>query len=216
MYPTWDLLQRLVHWCFPVLVVFAWWSADNGHMQWHAYSGYTLLVLVLWRIVWGFVGSTHARFSQFIVGLPTIVTYLKGSHAERPGHNPLGGWSVVTLLSLLLVQTISGLFNTDELLLQGPLTVFATDGMIEIASEIHEASWLAIQALVALHILVACYHQWLKKDGLITQMGFGSRLILRPSRRPRLGLGVLILAVVTAVVVATGLWLPEPEPLWSF
>lgn len=216
MYPTWDLLQRLVHWCFPVLITFAWWSAENGQMQWHAYSGYALLVLVLWRIVWGFVGSDHAKFKQFVVGIPSVISYLKGARTDRFGHNPLGGWSVMTMLSLLLVQTVSGLFNTDELLLQGPLTVFASDGLIEIASEVHETSWLAIQALVALHIVVVCYHQWVKKDGLITQMGFGSRLTRVPSRRPRLGLGLLALVCVAASVVAIGLVLPEPEPLWSF
>jgi cytochrome b len=216
MYPTWDLLQRLVHWCFPVLVVFAWWSAESGHMQWHAYTGYALLVLVLWRIVWGFIGSTYAKFSQFVVGIPSIIAYFKGSGLEQPGHNPLGGWSVATMLALLLLQAISGLFNTDELFLQGPLTVFASDGIIEAASEMHEVLWFAIQGLVALHLLVVCYHQWVKKDGLITQMGFGSRLTLRPSSRPRLGLGVLVLVVIVALVVAIGLWLPEPEPLWSF
>lgn len=216
MYPTWDLLQRLVHWCFPVLIVFAWWSAENGHMQWHAYCGYTVLVLVLWRIVWGFIGSTYAKFSQFVVGVPSIVAYLKGNGLEQPGHNPLGGWSVVIILALLLLQAISGLFNTDELLLQGPLTVFASSGMIEIASEMHEVVWHATQALVFTHILVVCYHQWVKKDGLITQMGFGSRLTLGPSKRPRLVLGVLVFVVIAALVVAIGLWLPEPEPLWSF
>ena len=216
MCPTWDLLQRLVHWCFPVLIVFAWWSAENGQMQWHAYAGYALLVLVLWRIVWGFVGSDHAKFKQFVVGVPSILSYLKDARTERPGHNPLGGWSVVTMLGLLLVQTVSGLFNTDELLLQGPLTVFASDGLIEIASEVHETSWLGIQALVLLHIVVVCYHQWVKKDGLITQMGFGSRLTRVSSRRPRLWLGMLVLALVAATVVAIGLVLPEPEPLWSF
>lgn len=216
MYPIWDLLQRLVHWCFPILIAFAWWSAENGQMQWHAYAGYTLLVLVLWRCLWGFMGSEYARFSQFVVGLPSIIAYLRGGRSEQPGHNPMGGWSVISMLALLLVQTISGLFNTDELLLQGPLTVFATDGIIEIASEIHEASWLAIQALALLHIVVVCYHQWVRKDGLITQMGFGSKLTLVPTSRPKLGLGVLVLAFVAVLVVTIGLWLPEPEPLWSF
>lgn len=67
-----------------------------------------------------------------------------------------------------------------------------------------------------LHIVVVCYHQWVKKDGLITQMGFGSRLTRVSSQRPRLWLGMLVLALVAATVVAIGLVLPEPEPLWSF
>lgn len=216
MYPIWDLWQRVIHWCFPVLLGLAWWTAETDRMQWHAYCGYCVLVLVIWRFVWGFVGSERARFTQFLVGWRTVWAYLKAGRPATVGHNPLGAWSVMLMLVLLLLQAVSGLVNTDELFLQGPLVVFADDAMVEWASQVHELSWHALQALVGLHIAVVSYHQWVKKDALITQMGFGRRLRQVPTSRPRLGLGLGLLLLIACGVIAVGLVLPEPDPLWVY
>ncbi len=89
----------------------------------HEWSGYTIIVLVVSRIVWGFIGSRHARFSDFLVGPARLREYLKGRPAASAGHNPLGGWSVLLLLTLLLLQAGSGLFNSDDVLFQGPLVL---------------------------------------------------------------------------------------------
>src|SRR5690349_12806244 len=101
---VWDIPTRLTHWLIVVLVGLSWWTAETGRLEWHRWSGYALLGLVIFRIYWGFVGSSTARFSSFVRGPRAIAGYLQGRWVATAGHNPLGALSVVALLVLLLVQ----------------------------------------------------------------------------------------------------------------
>src|SRR5205807_620301 len=107
--PLWDLPVRLGHWGLVLLVVFSWFTGTYGALTWHRWSGYAILVLVLFRIYWGFVGSSAARFAHFLCGpravwaySKTLLTRLK---SQTAGHTPLGGWSILAMLLLLLVQS---------------------------------------------------------------------------------------------------------------
>src|SRR6188768_713072 len=110
---VWDVPTRLTHWLFVLLVVFSWWTAETSRMEWHRWSGYTLLGLVIFRIYWGFAGGSTARFSEFVRGPRAIAGYLKGGWTEVPGHNPLGALNVIALLGLLAAQVVLGLFAVD-------------------------------------------------------------------------------------------------------
>ena len=214
-YPVWDVSQRLVHWLLPILIGFSWWSAENDRMQWHAYAGYALLSLVIWRLLWGFVGSHYARFGQFWPSLSRLRSYMKRGDDSDLGHNPLGALSVFTLLLLILTQAVSGLFNTDELFLDGPLVVIASDTVIELSSEVHELGWLLLQVFIGLHLAAITWYRFVKKRNLVLAMWFGKGVPKLSEHRPR---SVLLALSLLVGVVLTG-WglgslLPEPEPLY--
>jgi len=214
-YPVWDLPQRLTHWLLPMLIAFSWWSAENAHMQWHAYAGYALLALVIWRMAWGFVGSHYAKFKQFWPTPSRLRSYLRKGDDIELGHNPLGALSVATLLSLILLQATSGLFNTDELFLDGPLVVLADDSLVELASEAHELLWLMLQVFIVLHIAAIILYRVLKKRNLVRAMWFGSDVPRISAHKPRSPLFALVLlAVIVTLGWGLGELLPEPEPLY--
>jgi len=114
---VWDAPVRLFHWALAVLVVFSYASGQLGGalMPWHVRSGYAILALLLFRILWGFFGSDTARFSSFVRGPRIAIAYaretLAGRHRPVVGHNPLGGWMVVAMIVLVATQAGSGLFG---------------------------------------------------------------------------------------------------------
>src|SRR5262249_26038896 len=124
---VWDLPVRLGHWSMVVLVALSWWTAKSGRMQWHRWSGYLLLGVVLFRLWWGFFGSSTARFACFVRGPRAILAYLRGTARASPGHNPVGALNVVALLGLLGVQIVLGLFAVDvDGIESGPLSEYVS------------------------------------------------------------------------------------------
>src|SRR5690606_5783275 len=109
----WDVPTRLVHWLIVASVATSWWTAERGDLELHRYSGYLLLGLLLFRIYWGFAGSSSARFAHFVIGPRAILKYLRGGWAASLGHNPLGALSVIALLLLLLTYITLCLFAVD-------------------------------------------------------------------------------------------------------
>jgi cytochrome b len=116
---VWDRPTRLVHWSLLLLVALSWWTAANDHLTWHVLSGLFILGLTLFRLIWGVLGSETARFASFLRGPRTVLAYAATlfdrvrPSAIRVGHNPLGGWSAMLLLLLLLIQACFGLFSVD-------------------------------------------------------------------------------------------------------
>ena len=123
---VWDLPVRIFHWTLVLLIAFSWWSGKEGGnvMQYHMWSGYAILTLVLFRVVWGFCGSSSARFTGFVRGPRAAIAYLRTLTERRAGahlgHNPLGGWNVVLLLVCILIQAGTGAFANDAIVPQGP------------------------------------------------------------------------------------------------
>ena len=175
----WDLPIRLFHWLLVICIIGSIISVNIGGnaMQWHGYFGYSIFTLVLFRIVWGLVGSTHARFANFIPSKTTLLNHLSGKSKAVLGHNPLGALSVLALILALLIQAITGLFSDDEIAFQGPLAKYLSEAAVSIFSEIHEANSGLIYGLIALHLAAIFYYQKIKGENLIKPMLVGDKEI---------------------------------------
>lgn len=182
---VWDVPTRLFHWSIVILLGFSWWCAKSGHMEWHYKSGLTLCALVLFRIVWGFAGSSTARFGRFVRGPSAVWGYLRSDSAvaqpEPPGHNPLGhnplgGWSVLLLLGLMTLQILTGLFAVDlDGLESGPLSYLVDFDRGRIAAQIHEVTFNVLLGASAIHVLAIGFYLVVKHRNLIGAMIWGYR-----------------------------------------
>lgn len=170
----WDIPTRVFHWLIVCCLPLAWWSAEEERYDLHQWNGYAVLVLVVARIIWGFIGSRHSRFTDFVVGLAGVRRYLQGRGAKSAGHNPLGGWSVLLLLTLLLLQAVSGLFNSDDVLFSGPFYYWADSDFRDWMGVVHDTAFNGLLALVCLHILAVFYHQFRLKEKVLQAMVFGA------------------------------------------
>jgi cytochrome b len=209
----WDIPTRVFHWLIACCLPLAWWSAEEERYDLHQWTGYTVLVLVLSRIVWGFLGSRHSRFTDFVASPARAWRYLRGREGSNVGHNPLGGWSVLALLSLLLLQAISGLFNTDDVLFSGPLYYWANSDFRDAMGVVHDVAFNALLALVCLHILAVAYHQLKLKEKLLQAMILGRAEGREGTEAPK----AWWLALIIAGLVGAALWwgleqAPQPVP----
>lgn len=209
----WDAPVRIIHWLLVVLIGFSWWASDD-HLAWHRWSGYAILGLVAFRIYWGFAGGGAARFSQFVKGPRTTVSYLATLSNRAPsttaGHNPLGALSVIAILGLLVVQVTTGLFSVDiDAFESGPLSDRVSYETGRAFAEIHELSFRSIQAMVALHVAAVLFYLIWKRTNLIRPMITGRRILpvdpgFKAAPLWRLAFGVLA-AGALAWFVARGL-----------
>ena len=172
--PVWDIPTRVFHWLIVCCLPLAWWSAAEQRFDLHQWTGYTVLVLVSSRIVWGFVGSRHSRFTDFVVGPARVRAYMRGRASSSAGHNPLGGWSVLSLLLLLLLQAVSGLFNSDDIFFSGPLYYWADADFRDVMGAVHDTVFNILVGLVCLHLFAVLYHQLKLKEKLLQAMVRGS------------------------------------------
>lgn len=201
---VWDAPTRIVHWLFVVLVVLSWWTADTGRMEWHRWSGYTLSGLVIFRIYWGLVGSSTARFSQFVRGPRAIASYLRGGWTVATGHNPLGALSVVALLALLATQVTLGLFAVDvDGIESGPLSTFVSFETGRAAASWHEDIFNVLMVLILVHIVAVIYYVFFRKQPLVAAMIHGKRDYAEPQPPPMRSASVvrLLLGIVLAVAL---------------
>lgn len=150
---VWDLPTRLFHWSIVLLIGFSWWSAENAFDPWHFWSGYAVLFLLLFRLLWGFVGSSTARFSSFVRGPSAVLKYLRSGDWPLAGHSPLGALSAIAMLLALLVQVATGLVQIDsEDFVEGPLSSLVSFETAEAAHEIHDLNFNILLWLIALHV----------------------------------------------------------------
>lgn len=204
---VWDVPTRLVHWLLVLLVVFSWWSADTGRMEWHRWSGYALLGLVVFRIYWGLAGSSTARFSRFVRGPRAISSYLKGNGVAAPGHNPLGALSVVALLALLATQVVLGLFAVDvDGIESGPLSTYVSFETGRGAAQWHEANFDVLTAVILLHVVAVFYYVFFRKQALVAAMVHGQRMYPEPQPAPMQSASVVRLLLGIALAAALTWW----------
>ena len=176
---VWDAPVRLFHWVLVLLFAFMFFTGKSGSdwMEWHMRAGYAILALVLFRILWGFAGSTYARFSNFLSGPSACMQCVKHLLARKPspyaGHNPLGGWMVLVLLIALLVQTGSGLFSNDDLLSEGPLAALVSKAVSDQVSVLHTWNFNLLLLLAGVHLIAVLYHAGFMKENLIGAMFTG-------------------------------------------
>jgi cytochrome b len=169
---VWDLPTRATHWLLVLLVATSWWSADSHHMDYHRYSGYGLLGLLLFRLYWGFVGSDTARFVHFVKGPRAIWRYVRArGHQTFPGHNPLGALSVLGLLGLLVSQVTLGLFSVDvDGMESGPWSRFVSFEVGRACAHAHHAVFNVLLGFIALHLGAVLFYWVVKRDNLVRPM----------------------------------------------
>lgn len=205
---VWDLPTRLFHWSLVILLGISFYTGFTGgfvEMDYHMYSGYAILALVLFRILWGFVGSEHSRFARFLRGRAGIAAYLRSLRSgSEPhiGHNPLGALSVMAMLIALLVQVGTGLFANDDILLEGPLAHLVTYETSRQLTAIHETNRWIVVGLIALHLLAVTYYQVARKHNIIQPMITGWMTVVRdvPAARNNWLLAGLLLGLTSGFV----------------
>jgi cytochrome b len=221
---AWDLPTRLFHWTLVVLVACAWVSHHYSErlgdytLKWHRWNGYAILVLIVFRLLWGFVGSSTSRFSRFVKWPWSAAGYgldlLRGRDRHFLGHNPLGTYMILALLALLAVQGIFGLYTLEHNdTVAGPLKRTVSEPWVKFFTHWHRWGYYYILGFIALHILANVGYQAVKKDPLITGMITGRKpaadyedareadLVARPMLR------ALICLAIAAAIVFGGIWL---------
>lgn len=204
---VWDLPVRIFHWLLVALVINAYLTFKFGdvRMQWHQWNGYAILTLVVFRLIWGVVGSSTARFSGFLRGPKAMLAYgrglLSGTGGKTLGHNPLGGAMVLALLLALAFQGTMGLFATDDIMVNGPLKYTVSKAASGQMTSLHKLGFWVIVGLVVMHVSAVLAYWLIKKENLIHPMFTGWKEqdgdahepapVLRP---PLWGLAVLVLA----------------------
>lgn len=175
---VWDLPTRLFHWALTLTVIGLLATGLGGVMEWHFRFGYTALSLLLFRLIWGFIGGRWSRFSAFVYAPRSLVAYLRGhAHPDHlVGHTPLGALSVFALLAILIAQVVTGLVADDEISASGPLTRFVSGSVVSLASSWHVnvGKWIII-TLVSLHVLAILFYVWVKRQHLVRPMIDGDK-----------------------------------------
>jgi cytochrome b len=211
----WDLPTRLFHWLLVVCVIAAFVTAKVGGnaMVWHGRLGLAILGLLVFRVVWGFVGSTYARFPQFVRGPQAILAYLRGQWHGR-GHNPFGALSVLGLLGILFAQAITGLFANDDIAFYGYLTSLVDSAYSGEITGIHHLLEKVLMLLVAVHIGAIVFYAHVKNNNLVKPMisGWADGKPCESAKGGKPTAFVLAVLIAVAVVwTASGAILP-PQP----
>ena len=212
----WDLPTRVFHWSLVVLVVASFVTGKIGGnaMVWHGRCGLAILGLLSFRLLWGMIGSTYARFLTFLPTPAAVLAYLRGQWRGL-GHNPLGALSVFGLLGVLAFQVSSGLFANDDIAFRGPLYALITSGLSERLTGWHKLSVNLLLLLVFLHLLAIGFYARVKGDNLLKPMLTGVKEV-DPDQGPAatgggpLAFVVALAFAVAAVYAGSGAWLPPP------
>jgi len=210
---VWDLPTRIFHWLLVLLVTVSFVTGKLGGtmMSYHEWSGGAILVLILFRVLWGFFGGTPSRFSSFVRGPRKVFDYARSligkGHQPYLGHNPMGAWSILAMLAVLFVQVGTGLFANDDILTEGPLFYLVSKGTSDWLTGIHRINQNILILLVVLHLGAILFYWVVKRENLVLPMITG-----RKSWHEAVDLvagspvKALLLAVVLAGVVYWGVY----------
>ena len=214
---VWDLPTRLFHWSLAISVSMALITGLVGGnwMVWHGRIGLVVVGLLAFRLAWGFVGSTHARFSDFFPTPQRLSDYVRGAWS-RHGHSPLGGLSVLALLMVLSVQVGLGLFSNDDIAFDGPLYGLVDKSTSDAMVGWHRQGLWVIVGLVALHVLAIGFYGLARGKNLVAPMLRGWKEADDAVTTSGGGPAALVFALIlagAAVWFASGAWIPEPEPI---
>ncbi|MCA8929288.1 MAG: cytochrome b/b6 domain-containing protein [Alphaproteobacteria bacterium] len=206
---VWDLPTRAFHWSLVVLIGAAWFTAENGFIEWHAWIGQALLALMIYRLIWGLIGSQTAQFWDFFKGVAAAKAYarglLHGKLQETVGHNPLGGLMVLLLLGLVTAQAVLGLFANDDIYFDGPLTHLVSKGFSDTLTGLHGLVFNLILAAALVHIGAVLFYLVVKRENLIRAMVTGYKSWVEPHPHVRFTpawVALPALAVAAALVWA--------------
>ena len=204
----WDVPTRLFHWLLVIFVIFSYVTGNIGGnaMQYHEWSGFTILALLLFRLVWGFVGSRESRFKTFVRGPSAVVRYattlLRSDSTHYLGHNPLGGWSIIALLFTLLIQAGTGLFANDDIVTEGPLFDWVGRATSDWLTRVHKLNQQVIIALVCVHVLAVLFYFFYKRDNLVKPMITGVKQWSGAEPLPATGRTLIALVIAWLAALA--------------
>jgi len=208
---VWDLPLRVFHWLFACTVIASWYTSDQEHdlIELHMQLGYFALGLLIFRIIWGVVGTKHARFISFVPKPKQLLAYIKSLKHDRVpasvGHNPLGSLMVVLMIILISLQAISGLFINDDVFSAGPYNAIASKDVEQVMAFLHHNVFDYMIAAIALHLLAVFYYIRIKKESMIVPMITGKKPAKHINdsdviEHSRLWLAAFIIIIVTVFV----------------
>jgi len=178
----WDLPTRIFHFLL-ILALFGSFATiylSDDLVLWHARIGLFFLSLLIFRVLWGFCGGHWSRFQSFVsspsAALQALRETLSGRTQFTTGHNPIGGWSVLVMMGLLLLQVLAGLCSDDEVAFSGPLTKYLSEAWVERATWYHTevGVWLIV-AVVSVHVLMIFWYRKRYGHDLVTPMITGDK-----------------------------------------
>jgi len=202
---VWDLPVRIMHWLLAIGIGVCWWSGVENELEYHLYSGYAILWIVLMRLYWGLVGSSTARFVNFVRGPKAILDYASTLHRrDTPhahGHNALGAISIVVMLGLVLTVVGLGLFAVDvDGLYSGPLSSYVTFKQGRHVAHLHYYWFNILLWMIGLHLAAVFFYFLYKRQNLVGPMISGTRR--GDSGEPQMKIVPLWRFVIGAVIVS--------------
>lgn len=212
---VWDLPTRIFHWSLLAAFVGAYLTGDVFDLlEPHQWIGLAMLFLLSFRLVWGFIGSTTARFSQFVRGKAAVSDYLNGRW-QGVGHNPLGGWSVMAMLALLVAMTVTGLFANNNADFTAPLTFLVSDDVSSLLTSAHHLLFKLLLLVVAVHIGAIFFYKIVLAKDLVTPMIKGDAPAESDQDASTQGGGIIAVMVACVIAVlavwgASGVWYQPP------
>ena len=208
----WDWPVRVTHWSFVVLLPAMYLTADNSEWGWHMRLGHVLLALLIFRVIWGFIGTKTARFGSFVKGPVSVWRYLTGKEEHYIGHNPLGALAVLALLGLTFAQVAIGLFAGDPFDgATGPLNHLVGVGTADMLTDTHEWFYYVVFGMVLTHITAISVYAGAKMQNLVGPMVVGKGEVAEGVEgNTATPLRNLVIAVVVAVGIT--LWVYAGAP----
>lgn len=206
---VWDLPLRLFHWLLVASLIAQWLTAEvlENATQWHAYIGYFTLGLILFRVIWGFAGTRHSKFSSFMGSPKAIFHYTKSLFSENykahVGHNPLGGLLLPSVLILVGLQAVSGLFVTDDIIFNGPYYASVGTQVQEVMQTIHHSIFDWLLYLIGLHLLALLFYKFKLKQSLVKPMIDGKKQVDKQHgvAHSQLLRAFILIAIVSAFII---------------
>lgn len=205
---VWDLPLRIFHWLFACTVIASWYTSDqdNDLIELHMQLGYFALGLLIFRVLWGIVGTKHSRFTSFVPSPNRLFSYIKNWRNKKDvitaGHNPLGSLMVILMIILISLQAISGLFINDDIYSSGPYYDSVSKEVEQVMMFLHHNIFDYMIAAIVLHLLAIAYYERVKKQSLILPMITGKKLASKVSKTDEITHSKLWVALVIMVGIA--------------
>ena len=204
----WDLPLRIFHWLLVLSIAAAWYTSeqDNGLIEYHLLTGYFVLGLITFRIVWGFLGTTHSKFINFFPSLNKVIIYIQSFKQAKPlnypGHNPLGSLMVFFMLTIILLQAVSGLFMNDDIFTSGPYYGSVDTELESVFVFIHRNGFNLILAAILFHICAVIFYERVKKQALVLSMLTGKKSAKLVDKKDSITHSKIVLAILVSIIAA--------------
>lgn len=210
----WDWPVRVTHWAFVLLVPALYFTAENSAWGWHMRLGHVLLALLIFRVIWGFVGTDTARFTRFVRGPAGVIAYLRGGYdpAREIGHNPLGALAVLALLGLMFAQVIMGLFAGDPFDgATGPLNSWVSIATADTFTKTHEWFFWVLFGMIGLHLAVIAFYSAVRAQKLVGAMVVGkSEKALGVEGNSEPSIAALLVSITVSAGIALWVYFGAP------